>query len=83
MVTHAARIGFRPRMMTSTGVLVGFLPLALNLHEGGDMLQPMAVAGIGGLLLTIPVAMFLVPTLYVLFGRQDPVFDIHATGTRA
>ena len=36
-------------MMTATGVLVGFLPLALNLEEGGDMLQPMAVAAIGGL----------------------------------
>jgi len=69
-VIHAARIRFRPRMMTSTGVLFGFLPLALNLHEGGDMLQPMAVAGIGGLLLTIPVAMFLVPTLYVMFSRR-------------
>jgi Cu/Ag efflux pump CusA len=57
-------------MMTSTGVLFGFLPLALNLHEGGDMLQPMAVAGIGGLLLTIPVAMFLVPCLYVIFTRR-------------
>ena len=69
-VIHAARIRFRPRMMTSTGVLVGFLPLALNLHEGGDMLQPMAVAGIGGLLMTIPVAMFLVPTLYVMFSQR-------------
>ena len=70
-VIHAARIRFRPRMMTATGVLMGFLPLALNLHEGGDMLQPMAVAGIGGLLLTIPVAMFLVPTLYVLFSHPS------------
>jgi multidrug efflux pump subunit AcrB len=69
-VIRAARIRFRPRMMTSTGVLFGFLPLALNLHEGGDMLQPMAVAGIGGLLLTIPVAMFLVPCLYVIFTRR-------------
>jgi HAE1 family hydrophobic/amphiphilic exporter-1 len=68
-VIHAARIRFRPRMMTSTGVLVGLLPLALNLEEGGDMLQPMAVAGIGGLLMTIFVALFLVPCLYVMFSR--------------
>jgi len=68
-VIHAARIRFRPRMMTSTGILVGLLPLALNLEEGGDMLQPMAVAGIGGLLMTIFVALFLVPCLYVMFSR--------------
>jgi multidrug efflux pump subunit AcrB len=57
-------------MMTATGVLVGFLPLALNLEEGGDMLQPMAVAAIGGLAVTIFVALFLVPCLYVIFSRS-------------
>jgi len=56
-------------MMTATGVLVGFLPLALNLEEGGDMLQPMAVAAIGGLVATIFVALLLVPCLYVMFTR--------------
>jgi len=70
-VVHAARIRFRPRMMTSIGVLVGFLPLALNLEEGGDMLQPMATAAIGGLLATIVVTLFLVPSLYVLFTRTQ------------
>jgi len=39
-------------------------------EEGGDMLQPMAAAGIGGLLTTIVVALFLMPVLYVLFNRQ-------------
>jgi HAE1 family hydrophobic/amphiphilic exporter-1 len=68
-VIQAARIRFRPRMMTATGVLVGFLPLALNLEEGGDMLQPMAVAAIGGLVATIFVALLLVPCLYVMFTR--------------
>jgi len=56
--------------MTSLGVLVGFLPLALNLEQGGDMLQPMAVGAIGGLLLTIFVTMFLAPNLYILFSRR-------------
>lgn len=69
-VLKAARIRFRPRLMTSLGVLVGFLPLALNLEQGGDMLQPMAVGAIGGLLLTIFVTMFLVPNLYILFSRR-------------
>jgi hydrophobe/amphiphile efflux-1 (HAE1) family protein len=75
-VVHAARIRFRPRMMTSTGVLVGFLPLAMNLHEGGDMLQPMAVAAIGGLLVTIAVALFLVPCFYVIFTRRQTALEL-------
>jgi Cu/Ag efflux pump CusA len=51
-------------------VITGFLPLALNLEEGGDMLQPMAVGAIGGLTLGIFVALFLMPCLYVIFTRE-------------
>jgi multidrug efflux pump subunit AcrB len=69
-VVKAARIRFRPRMMTSMGVLVGFLPLALNLEAGGEMLQPMAAGAIGGLLITIFVTLFFVPCLYVLASGQ-------------
>jgi len=69
-VLKAARIRFRPRLMTSLGVLVGFLPLALNLEQGGDMLQPMAVGAMGGLAFTILVTLFFVPNLYVWASRR-------------
>jgi HAE1 family hydrophobic/amphiphilic exporter-1 len=69
-IVKAARIRFRPRMMTSLGVLVGFFPLALNLEGGGDMLQPMAAGAIGGLLLTILVTLFFVPCLYAFASRE-------------
>jgi hydrophobe/amphiphile efflux-1 (HAE1) family protein len=68
-VVKAARIRFRPRVMTSLSVLVGFFPLALNLESGGDMLQPMAAGAIGGLLLTIFVTLFFVPCIYVFASR--------------
>ncbi len=44
-VIEAAKIRFRPRVMISASHHRGFIPLALNIEEGGDMLQPMA-AGI-------------------------------------
>jgi hydrophobe/amphiphile efflux-1 (HAE1) family protein len=69
-VIKAARIRFRPRIMTSLGVLVGFFPLALNLEAGGEMLQPMAAGAIGGLLITIFVTLFFVPCLYTIFTRE-------------
>ncbi len=65
-VTEAACIRLRPRIMTTVTTMIGFLPLALNMGEGGDMLQPMAVAAIGGLGMEILVALFLMPCLYVL-----------------
>lgn len=69
-VVKAARIRFRPRMMTSLGVLVGFIPLALSLDAGGEMLQPMAAGAIGGILITIFVTLFFLPCLYVLASGQ-------------
>jgi multidrug efflux pump subunit AcrB len=69
-VLDAARIRMRPRIMTTVTTMMGFLPLALNLEEGGDMLQPMAVAAIGGLGLEILVALFLMPCMYVMMSRR-------------
>jgi multidrug efflux pump subunit AcrB len=69
-VVDAARIRLRPRVMTTVTTMIGFLPLALNLEEGGDMLQPMAVAAIGGLGMEMLVALFLMPCLYVMISRR-------------
>jgi CzcA family heavy metal efflux pump len=74
-VIQAATTRFRPRLMTALGVIFGLSPIALNLEEGGDMLQPMAVAAIGGLLVTVAVALYLVPVLYTIAAgrvRQPP-----------
>ncbi|MFW6287050.1 MAG: efflux RND transporter permease subunit, partial [Candidatus Sumerlaeota bacterium] len=69
-IRDSARIRLRTRLMTTMTTMAGFLPLALNLEQGGDMLQPMAVAAIGGLALEMPVALFFMPCLYVLFARR-------------
>lgn len=68
-VLKAAKIRLRPRVMTTVTTLVGFVPLALALEEGGDMLQPMAAGAIGGLGMEILVALFMMPCLYVIFSR--------------
>ncbi len=70
-VVQAAKIRLRPRIMTTLTTMMGILPLALNLGEGGDMLQPMAVGAIGGLLLEMPVALFLMPCMYLLAARRS------------
>ncbi|MDK2972969.1 MAG: hypothetical protein PWP23_2724 [Candidatus Sumerlaeota bacterium] len=69
-VIQAAKIRLRPRVMTTIAILVGFIPLALAIEEGGDMLQPMAAAAIGGLLMEVLVALYLMPCLYVMASRK-------------
>lgn len=61
---QAANLRLRPRLMTTLPIVLGFLPLALALEPGGELLRPMAAAAIGGLLAEVLVALFLVPVLY-------------------
>ena len=69
-VVKAATLRLKPRIMTTMTTMVGFIPLAMNLQEGSDMLQPMALAAIGGLFYELFVALLLMPILYILF-RKD------------
>jgi hydrophobe/amphiphile efflux-1 (HAE1) family protein len=69
-VLQAAKIRLRPRLMTTITTIIGFVPLALNLGEGADMLQPMAIGAIGGLTAEAVVALFFMPCLYVIFTRS-------------
>jgi multidrug efflux pump subunit AcrB len=62
---EAARIRLRPILMTTLCTLFGLLPLALGLGAGSELQRPLALAVIGGLALSTPVTLFLVPTLLV------------------
>lgn len=74
-ILTAAQLRLRPIVMVSTAILFGLIPLALALDAGGDMLQPMAIAAIGGLLMEILVALFLMPCLYFVFTPNEGVTE--------
>jgi multidrug efflux pump subunit AcrB len=70
-VLKAARLRLRPRVMVSAAILIGLLPLALAFEAGGEILQPMAIAAIGGLLMEVVVSLFLMPCLYLMASRSS------------
>jgi len=70
-VHRAAPIRIRPILMTQLTTVLGVLPLALNLGEGGDMLKPMAIAVIGGLLYSLLLTLLFLPAAYGLIHRKD------------
>jgi len=72
-ILKAAKLRLRPRVMVTTAILIGLVPLALALEAGGEMLQPMAIAAIGGLLMENFVSLLLMPVLYVLANRESAV----------
>jgi len=65
-VVEAAVIRLRPILMTLSAMIFGLLPLALNIGEGGDMLAPMAVAVIGGMVFSIFLTLLFLPCAYLL-----------------
>jgi multidrug efflux pump subunit AcrB len=64
-IREAARIRLRPILMTTLCTLVGLLPLALGVGAGSEMQQPLAIAVIGGLALSTPITLYIVPMLLV------------------
>jgi CzcA family heavy metal efflux pump len=61
----AARVRFRPILMTTLCTLFGLLPLALGIGAGSELQRPLSLAVIGGLALSTPVTLFLVPAFLV------------------
>jgi CzcA family heavy metal efflux pump len=61
---HAARRRLRPIVMTATAAMCGMLPLAFALGAGSQMLQPLAIAVIGGLLISVVLSLIVTPAMY-------------------
>jgi CzcA family heavy metal efflux pump len=70
-IREAARVRLRPILMTTLCTLFGLLPLALGIGAGSELQRPLALAVIGGLVLSTPITLFAVPTLLVAIRGVD------------
>ncbi|MDB6175925.1 efflux RND transporter permease subunit [Paracoccus sp. Z330] len=65
----------RPIVMTTIAMSAGMVPSAMATGEGGEFRAPMAIAVIGGLVLSTVLSLLFVPSLFsVIHGAQDGVF---------
>jgi HAE1 family hydrophobic/amphiphilic exporter-1 len=71
-IEEAGRRRLRPILMTATTTIIGLIPLALGLGEGGEAQAPMARAVIGGLLSSTLITLVFVPVVYSIFERLGP-----------
>ncbi len=66
----AAQRRLRPILMTALAAVTGMLPLALALGAGSQMLQPLAIAVIGGLIISMLLSLVVTPVVYFLLTRN-------------
>ena len=72
----AGYVRMRPVIMTATAMVLGMLPMALALGQGGEQNAPLGRAVIGGLLFVTVSNLFFIPVVYSYLRKQPPVdFD--------
>jgi len=69
-IEEAGRRRLRPILMTALTTIIGLVPLALGLGEGGEAQAPMARVVIGGLVSSTLITLVFVPVVYSLFERH-------------
>ena len=69
---EAGKTRLRPVLMTAIAMLLGMMPMALALGEGGEQNAPLGRAVIGGLLVATFVTLFVVPVVYSLLRQAPP-----------
>lgn len=74
-LTIAGRVRLRPILMTTVCTLAGLVPLALGLGAGAELQRPLALAVIGGLVVSTLVTLLVVPVLLASFGALQPQHD--------
>lgn len=68
---NACPVRLRPILMTSIATIAGALPQAFALGPGAEVIRPMAISVIGGVLVSTFLTLFVVPCAYSLFSRLE------------
>ena len=68
---QSSRRRLRPIVMTALATMAGMLPLAFALGAGSQMLQPLAIAVIGGILISMVLSLIITPTVHFYLSRKS------------
>src|SRR5690606_16997005 len=81
-VIDAGATRLRPILMTTTTTVMGMFPLALGIGQGSEMMQPLAIAVVGGLMVSTLLTLFVVPGAYVILNGTAERLMHWLTGRR-
>jgi hydrophobic/amphiphilic exporter-1 (mainly G- bacteria), HAE1 family len=77
---HAGRVRLRPILMTTLALVAGMMPVAIGVGEGGEFYRPMALAIIGGVIVSTLLTLLVVPSFYdsIEISRERAGAKFHA-----
>lgn len=81
-VTEACKVRLRPILMTTLTTVLALIPMAIGVGQGSELMQPLGIVVIGGLLLGTLVTLVLVPAVYCGIHRISKAFP-NGKGKRA
>jgi multidrug efflux pump subunit AcrB len=75
-LVQAGRRRLRPIVMTAMAAVAGMLPLSLAVGAGSQMLQPLAIAVIGGILISMILSLVITPAMeFFMTRKSQPVVE--------
>lgn len=70
-IVEAGAVRMRPVLMTAATTVLGLIPLALGIGQGAEMMQPLALTCIGGLVYATVTTLFIIPIMYKWLSRRN------------
>ncbi|MDR3629584.1 MAG: multidrug efflux RND transporter permease subunit [Desulfocapsaceae bacterium] len=68
-IFQACMLRFRPIMMTTMAALLGALPMAIGIGDGGELRRPLGISIVGGLIFSQMLTLFTTPVVYLYMDR--------------
>ena len=69
-IVNAGAVRMRPVLMTAITTVLGLLPLAIGIGTGAEMIQPVAIVCIGGLIYATLMTLVIIPVMYKIFAKK-------------
>lgn len=72
-IVEAGAVRMRPVFMTAATTVLGLIPLAFGIGQGAEMMQPLAITCIGGLIYATVTTLLIIPVMYKWLSRREMV----------
>ncbi|WP_304638542.1 efflux RND transporter permease subunit [Pseudomonas sp.] len=79
-IVRAGHVRLRPILMTTLTTVLGMLPLAIGMGEGAEIMRPLALTVVGGLMFSMLLTLIVVPCLYLIINGIAERFTARLTG---